>query len=144
MARVISQSGSSFSPWAFYNNDCECSHTVEEISSFMNCEGKVLLDCMRSIPAEDIVDMVPYHPPDDVSQSELYNNWGTWRLKRDGFLIPETDLNTLFTHSTFDFISGTTSHEFFLELNVSSVISTPKILTRVFVQEHLIYINLIV
>lgn len=123
VTRVVSQSGSAFSPWAFYDHDCAYSHTDETIASATGCSpnGSELAPCLKSMPAEDLLSAFPYRAPTGPSYNEMYNNWGAWRLKKDGELIPETDVESLMAASTFDFISGTASHEFYGELEVSHI-----------------------
>nr|XP_039258561.1 uncharacterized protein LOC120335133 isoform X1 [Styela clava] len=120
--RSISQSGSIFSPWVFCNPD-ECRNIAKSVAESNNCgnfENEAeTLDCLRNLNANNIVQSIPLKPvtsnSDDVS-----NAWGTWRFTIDGDIIPDdVNMTQLFLESETDFMTGTTSHEFFRYLKAA-------------------------
>nr|XP_039269975.1 uncharacterized protein LOC120344729 [Styela clava] len=121
--RVISQSGSAFSPWAFCDHSNSCGQTTIDVAASVGC-GNVdlsedILQCLQTTDAVNIMNAVPLIQIDGSSDHD-FNLWGMWRMRKDDDLIPVVDLQQLFANSSdFDYLAGTTSHEFYYYLKAA-------------------------
>ncbi|XP_077968891.1 uncharacterized protein LOC120335102 [Styela clava] len=120
--RSISQSGSIFSPWVFCNPD-QCRNIAKSVAESSNCgnfENEAeTLDCLRNLDANNIVQSMPLKPMTSNSD-DISNAWGTWRFTIDDDIIPnDVNMTQLLSESEIDFMTGTTSHEFFRYLKAA-------------------------